>query len=87
MAVSFATFVLFVAIHKTTTLQEMTMTNATNTPAPYMTKAEIARRLGVSRAMIWKMVKAGKFPAGHILNKWERWKRADIEAWCTARGI
>lgn len=47
------------------------MTNATNTPAPYMTKAEIARRLGVSRAMIWKMVKAGKFPAGHILNKWE----------------
>ncbi len=51
----------------------------------------VENQAGISRATIYRLIKAGKFPAPYSLNTGAvRWKQSDITAWqaslCTSQG-
>ncbi|MCX7299184.1 MAG: helix-turn-helix domain-containing protein [Rhodobacterales bacterium] len=48
----------------------------------YLTVQQVAARLGISKATIWRWKAAGTFPAAFKLSGGStRWRLADIEAW------
>ena len=52
----------------------------------YKTRQEIEKRFKVSRATIYRWIKAGQFPTPiHLGANMVRWKAADIEAWSLSR--
>lgn len=52
----------------------------------YWTDREIAARLGVARASIWRWVAEGSFPKPIKLSAGcTRWRSADVEAWEQSR--
>lgn len=46
--------------------------------------SEVARRLGVSRRQVWKLLAAGKLPEPVRVGGSVRWREADIDAWIEA---
>lgn len=45
-------------------------------------RRQVERQAGISRASIYRLIKAGKFPAPYSLNTGAvRWKQSDITAW------
>ena len=47
-----------------------------------MRAKEVQQELGISRTTIWRLVKAGVFPAPlRITSKTIAWRKSDIEAW------
>lgn len=45
-------------------------------------RKEVERIAGISRASIYRLIKAGKFPAPYSLNTGAvRWKQSDVIAW------
>ena len=47
---------------------------------------EVMARTGLSRVTIWRRVKAGKFPAPHILGENSiGWPATEISAWLESR--
>jgi len=52
----------------------------------YWTDKEIAARLGVARASIWRWVSEGRFPKPiKLTSGCTRWRREDVEAWEASR--
>ena len=55
----------------------------------FISRAEVARALGIGRTTVWKLTKAaangrGTFPQPvHFGARCTRWNRAQIEAWAT----
>lgn len=49
-----------------------------------LTASEVAQLLGVSRAHVWRLHKAGKLPEPVRLGRAVRWSRTEIESWLTA---
>jgi prophage regulatory protein len=48
----------------------------------YLTVQQVAARLGISKATIWRWKAAGTFPTAVKLSAGStRWRLADIEAW------
>jgi len=48
----------------------------------YLTVQQVAARLGISKATIWRWKAAGTFPAAFKLSAGStRWRLADIEEW------
>lgn len=48
--------------------------------------AEVTALLGVNRSTLWRMVRAGKFPAAiNISSNRVGWRRAEVEGWLAAR--
>lgn len=45
-------------------------------------RKQVEKQAGISRASIYRLIKAGKFPAPYSLNTGAvRWKQSDITAW------
>ena len=48
--------------------------------------AEVLEMIGLSRTTLWRLVKAGKFPAPLKLSVRARgWRLSDVEAWLDSR--
>ena len=51
-----------------------------------MRPVEVAALLGVHRSTVWRMVRAGEFPAAvKVSANRVGWRRAEVEAWVAAR--
>lgn len=47
---------------------------------------ELRERLGISHSTIWRMLRAGKFPAPvRISQRVKAWRAADVERWLAER--
>jgi prophage regulatory protein len=47
-----------------------------------LSRKQVEYQAGISRASIYRLIKAGKFPAPYSLNTGAvRWKQSDITAW------
>lgn len=45
-------------------------------------RKQVEKQAGISRASIYRLIKAGKFPAPYSLNTGAvRWKQSDVTAW------
>jgi predicted DNA-binding transcriptional regulator AlpA len=52
---------------------------------PLIALPQVAKRLRVSRITVWRMVKAGQFPAPLSTAKRRTvWRALDVNAWCKA---
>lgn len=47
----------------------------------FLTAAQVARMLKVSRATVFRLLASGRLPRGRKLNRCRRWSRREIEAW------
>ena len=57
------------------------------TDQPFMKGTEVCLHIGISRTTLWRMVKAGTFPAPLALTvKTIRWRTADVERWIETYG-
>lgn len=55
-------------------------------PTKILRMKQVAERCGVCRALIYRYIRAGKFPAGVRLG--ERavgWRESDVESWLASR--
>jgi len=46
---------------------------------PLLTRAEVIGVLKVSRVLLWRLIKDGRFPAPLKIGDVERWRRSTIE--------
>lgn len=47
-----------------------------------LTRAQVQRRLAISRETLLRWIRAGKFPrADVVVGLWKRWERSTVEAW------
>lgn len=49
-----------------------------------LTATEVASRLGISRAHVWKLLSLGRLPAPVRLGRAVRWDKRVIDAWLAA---
>lgn len=47
----------------------------------FLTSSEISETLRITKAGLFKLIKAGKFPAGLRLGRNHRWRKEDIKKW------
>lgn len=47
----------------------------------FLSDKQIAKRYGVSRATVWRWLRAGKFPKSIKINGSTRWRITDLEQW------
>jgi prophage regulatory protein len=61
----------------------MTSTASTHATDFLLTRKQVEQQAGISRATIYRLIKAGKFPAPYRLNTGGgvRWKQSDVSAW------
>ena len=58
----------------------------THLPETYLKRQELDAKFIISRATIYRWVKAGTFPAAiHLGANMVRWRASDIEAWIAER--
>ncbi|KIE42487.1 helix-turn-helix transcriptional regulator [Geobacter anodireducens] len=49
-------------------------------------RSELPRMTGLSKTTLWRLERAGEFPARHQLSNGRvGWRRSDVEAWCASR--
>lgn len=56
-------------------------------PPALLAAPDATRFLGISNATLWRKVKAGDLPRPIKIGRCTRWRRADLEAWITARPV
>lgn len=51
-----------------------------------LTTAEVTAKVGLSRCSLWRMVRAGTFPAARLLSPGRKaWLSDDIDEWLASR--
>ena len=52
----------------------------------FLTRAEVERRTGLGRSMIYRQMRAGEFPSGFKVGPSAvRWSAFEVERWCESR--
>lgn len=52
----------------------------------FLTRAEVERRTGLGRSVIYRQMAEGAFPSGFKVGPSAvRWSEREIEAWCASR--
>lgn len=57
-----------------------------NTPDPLLRRNEVERLIGLKRSALYKLIRAGEFPAPvRISERAVAWRQSEISAWIEAR--
>ena len=55
-------------------------------PDRFLTRAEVERRTGLGRSVIYRQMRSGDFPGAFKVGPSSvRWSSNEIEAWCASR--
>jgi prophage regulatory protein len=64
------------------------MQSASSLPTKILRRRAVVERVGLSSTTIWRLVRAGRFPAPVQLSAQAiGWREHDIEAWLTSREV
>lgn len=60
-------------------MKNTNITAASTLEDPLLTRSEVVAALQISRVLLWRLIKDGKFPSPIKIGDAERWRRSTIE--------